>query len=302
MPDGRMVFGVDAPAAKGLFGINLDGTDYALFAPDHGFAMRMPMVTSKRIAVFVESAPSASDGAGRLAAVSLRRSLHSHRVIAEGLFHSPSALPDGSLLVSKRGATHGIYRLNPDGGRLEPVFDDPNWHDVQARVVAPRDEPDGRSSVVDETVATAKLYCLSVYTTTVTALKPGAARNVRVLADGTGALGEVALEDDGSFNIELPANTPVRLQLLDAKGRTLETTPWIWTKNKENRGCIGCHEDGERVPENRLPTALTKPSAQLSVHQPVSTRKEQSQNATVAHDRARLPGARDRSSAPAGLH
>ena len=38
---------------------------------------------------------------------------------------------------------------------------------------------------------------------------------------------------------------------------------WIWTKNKEQRGCIGCHEDGERTPENQLASALTHPAVNL---------------------------------------
>ncbi len=31
-------------------------------------------------------------------------------------------------------------------------------------------------------------------------------------------LGEVPLADDGSFNVEVPANLPIQLQLLDEKG------------------------------------------------------------------------------------
>jgi hypothetical protein len=40
----------------------------------------------------------------------------------------------------------------------------------------------------------------------------------------------------------------------------LRTSAWIWAKNKENRGCIGCHEDGELTPENAFATALGKPA------------------------------------------
>jgi hypothetical protein len=45
----------------------------------------------------------------------------------------------------------------------------------------------------------------------------------------------------------------------------LRTTAWMWVKNKENRGCIGCHEDDELAPENVLPKALTHPPAQLTL-------------------------------------
>jgi len=77
-------------------------------------------------------------------------------------------------------------------------------------------------------------------------------------------LGEVPIEMDGSFNIEVPANTPVELQTLDADGIALRTCSWIWAKNHEPRGCIGCHEDGELTPENYLVDAVIRPSNKLT--------------------------------------
>jgi hypothetical protein len=76
-------------------------------------------------------------------------------------------------------------------------------------------------------------------------------------------LGEIDVEEDGSFNIELPANTPVELQLIDADGLALRSCGWIWAKNHEPRGCIGCHEDGELTPENLFAAALERPSISL---------------------------------------
>ena len=78
-------------------------------------------------------------------------------------------------------------------------------------------------------------------------------------------LGEIDVERDGSFNIRVPANIPIRLQLLDADGLALRTCDWIWVRNKEPRGCIGCHEDGELTPENRMVEAVTRPSIPLTL-------------------------------------
>jgi hypothetical protein len=78
-------------------------------------------------------------------------------------------------------------------------------------------------------------------------------------------LGEVAVEEDGSFNIEVPANIPIELQLLDDNGMALRSCGWIWVRNRETRGCIGCHEDGERTPENRFVKALAGPSVALTL-------------------------------------
>ncbi len=131
----------------------------------------------------------------------------------------------------------------------------------------------------------AVLYCLSLYTTDFADPKwmpPGSVKRLRVLegvprtsaASGTATrspllhrrlLGEIDVDDDGSFHIQVPANLPIQLQALDADGMALRSSAWIWAKNKENRGCIGCHEDGERTPENVAATALTHPAARLTL-------------------------------------
>jgi len=291
MPDGRLLFAswqrrtLDrGPRGRvGLFGVNLDGTDFAAFAADEGRRIQhMPCTTPAGLAVFVEADEATWDGAGSLSCVSLRRPLHSCRAItrgADGLFHSPSPLPDGAMLVSRRrrdgSGTHGLYRLDPATGECELVFDDPGCHDIQARLVHPRPEPDGRSSVVTDDDPHGKLYCLNVYTTDLRDrrwLPLGTVRRVRVLegvptrarAGARGQpplalrrmLGEAEVKPDGSFNIEVPANTPIELQTLDADGMALRSCGWIWARNHEPRGCIGCHEDPELTPENSFNQSL----------------------------------------------
>jgi hypothetical protein len=81
----------------------------------------------------------------------------------------------------------------------------------------------------------------------------------------TRILGEIDVEQDGSFNIQIPANIPIQLQLLDDDGLALRSCAWTWVRNKESRGCIGCHEDGELTPENRMVEAIRKPSIPLTL-------------------------------------
>jgi hypothetical protein len=76
-------------------------------------------------------------------------------------------------------------------------------------------------------------------------------------------VGEAPVEADGSFNVEVPANTPLLLQTLDERGLALANCGWIWVQPKEKRGCIGCHEDPERIPENEYVLALRRPSNRL---------------------------------------
>jgi hypothetical protein len=63
----------------------------------------------------------------------------------------------------------------------------------------------------------------------------------------------------------VPANTPIELQILDAEGMALRSCGWIWAKNREPRGCIGCHEDRELTPENRLVDAMNRSSVSLTL-------------------------------------
>jgi len=76
-------------------------------------------------------------------------------------------------------------------------------------------------------------------------------------------LGTIPLAGDGSFQVQVPANTPVQLQLLDADGLALRSSAWLWVRNHAAQGCVGCHEDPERTPPNRLAKALQSPAPVL---------------------------------------
>jgi hypothetical protein len=303
MQDGRILFSnwLRNHLGKGVLGsidlsaVHLDGTDYAAFSGTQGLRIKhMACATSKGKVAFVESERSPWDGSGTIGVISLRRNLHSYKavtVLADGLFHSPSPLPDGSILVSRRpvaGGVHAIYRLDLESGSRTLVFGDPGYHSIQAVALAERPEPDGHSSVVEDDQNWSKLYCLSVYENDLKRewMPPGTVRRIRVieglpraagaLQDGPGApadslsgmiqkglLGDLELDDDGSFHLLVPPNTPIQLQIVDRDGMALRTSAWIWAKNKENRGCIGCHEDGERTPDNVFAKALGHAAADL---------------------------------------
>jgi len=305
LPDGRLVYASwqrarldHGPAGfVGLFGINVDGSDYAGFTTGQGKRIQqMPCVTPEGLVVFVEAETVGWDGGGSLGAVTLRRPLHSYRALTDadqGLFHSPSALPDGRILASRRSTggddTYGVYAFDPDDGQMDAVFDDPQWHDIQAQAVYARPEPDGRSTAVPEepgaSARNGKFYCLNVYTSDLKPgwLPPGSIKRLRVL-EGVGRLtdsqgeaagipplvqrrilGDIPLEKDGSFNIEIPANTPIELQTLDADGMALRSCGWIWAKDYARQGCIGCHEDPELTPENVVVDAVKRPSTRLTL-------------------------------------
>ncbi len=285
-----------------LLGVNLDGSDGAMFAGDEGRPFkRMPCVTPSRAVVFVESDQPQPDGAGNLAMVSLQRNLHSYKELTkpgDGLYVTPSLLGEDEVLVSRRPSKgsepYALYRFDPKTGRALKLYGDARHNILQARMLAAHPMPVGRSSVVDEKEPTGKLFALGGY---VSDLPQSAGydgklvKRVRILegvprkagekkaAAGELSpylvkriLGEFEIEADGSFHAQVPANVPVQVQTLDSNGLALRTCAWIWVKNKAKRGCIGCHEDGELSPENVFSDAVGKPPHELNI--PIAQRRE----------------------------
>jgi hypothetical protein len=55
-------------------------------------------------------------------------------------------------------------------------------------------------------------------------------------------LGYAPIEPDGSFKLQIPADTPIGLAVIDAEGRAYQThTNWIQVRPGERRTCDGCH-------------------------------------------------------------
>jgi len=64
-------------------------------------------------------------------------------------------------------------------------------------------------------------------------------------------IGYAPAEKDGSFNIEVPADTVISLQTLDEAGMAIETQlTWTWVRPGETRLCVGCHESREQALPN----------------------------------------------------
>jgi len=152
---------------------------------------------------------------------------------------------------------------------------------LDAQAVVPRPEPQGLISSVVDSLTWGQLHCLSVYESDLpevgairkgdvkrvrfvegvpgSAMQPGRSPSQSIPEAGTRLLGEAPVEADGSFFVEVPADTPFLIQLLNEGGKVLETMPrWMWVRRGTSRGCIGCHENKELAPENRVSDAVRK--------------------------------------------
>jgi hypothetical protein len=303
MWDGRLIYAAarypNHPAGRkahvGLYAIHVEGADMELYGGELGGPIQqMPCATPGGSVVFIESKQASWNGAGQLATVEERRPHVTYQRLTDDAayeFIYPSPLSDNSVLVARRAtggqANWGIFSFDVSLRRPSAVFDTPEFHEVQAVVIKPRAQPDGHSTVVDTKLSTGTFYGLNCYDADARMaphLAKGTVKRVRFIegmpqSASTAAkspsaggpfvprrlVGEAPVEADGSFNVEVPADTPMLLQTLDERGMALANCGWIWVKPKESRGCIGCHEDPERTPENEYVLALRRPSNHLTL-------------------------------------
>jgi len=212
--------------------------------------------------------------------------------------------PAGDLVLAARPTdgsrpTFGLYLWR--GGELELLFDDPLQHELSPALV-PAAAPERRISTVVPGKESGQLLVLDCRESDrvdqgdprakpVAAVRvieglplhherggapsfltlPGREDEPRVhAASATGTLpsrilGEVAPAADGSLYLEVPADRPLRLQLLDREGFAIvNERAWFWVRPGERRVCIGCHEDRELAPRNAAPLAVADEPVDLS--------------------------------------
>lgn len=300
MWDGRVLYAAERhptepQAAKphvGIYAIHLEGADMELYGGELGKRIqRTPCATDSGLVVFVESENPTADGSGQLACLEEPRPHATYRSLTHDSafrYRNPAPLVGNQVLVSRRPANRrgnwGLFSFDADRGTSALVLDTPEFHEVQAVAATARRSPDGHSTVVETRYDTGIFYGLNCYDADARMaphLQTGMVKRVRFIegvpapTTANGApraeppfvhrrlLGEAPVEADGSFNVEVPVDIPLLLQTLDERGMALATCGWIWVKPREKRGCIGCHEDPERIPENEYVLALQRPSNRL---------------------------------------
>lgn len=280
--DGRVLFASWQPPGDGrdgggfgLFTVRNDGTGILPFHGSHDppFTKARPRELDDGRVAYVASE---ADAAPSLVTVELRRPMHS-RVpwsAPDGftwLTAGPSGYDTAPVIAGLRPApghgTAALYLPAADGAAPPHLlFDDPARDDLAGVPIRLRPRPRGIVSDTRPGSPTGTLLCLDARRTDRTG---GAgetttrAARVRIYRgdadlDGGGVLlDDVALAADGSFLTDVPADTPLRFETVDAGGRVLlDSKGWVWVRPGEQRACIGCHEDREAAPSNRVPMAV----------------------------------------------
>jgi Hydrazine synthase alpha subunit middle domain len=182
-------------------------------------------------------------------------------------YASAVALDDERLLVSRRtpGHRYDLYQLSLNSSSQQQLlYDDAHASSVQAVVLASHPAPLMYRSILNPDRKSGRIICLDAYASKdfANGRLPGEIVRVRALLktpDGERILGEAPVERDGSFYATVPADRPIRLQLIGAHGEVLkQQRSWMWVRTGEDRGCVGCHESRALAPENRSPMTLQR--------------------------------------------
>jgi hypothetical protein len=230
--DGRILY-----EAGDLYAVYSDGSGVESYRCDHGPA--------RFAAAQLASGDIVFQVAGGLARFSSPRATQLEFPLAPGQYSGPVAELGGRLLAACRGGICDPSSLVVRGNAWQPV-------PIEKRPVPPY-----HPSSLGEAEG-ARLLCLNAYASKAGPLAAGSIALVRLWSQD-GALGQTAVDPDGSFFVQVPADRPIRFELLDSAGRSLRTQKdFFWARPGEQRVCVGCHTGPERAPGNRVPGVLER--------------------------------------------
>lgn len=289
LADGRILFAAAQPgntnhfqAGLALYTINNDGTEISAFAGQHDeprLVWRPRQLEDGRI-VFVEAQPGDSFTAQTVRSARPFGGRGPLLPDFKGRIYSVQPAANGDLLVCAGPAAAAgnpefscaVFRLAGGGQDLGvPLLADADWNTIEALQASASRRPMGRLSNVDPSHTTGQILCLDANKTSChSGDQPctGRAKRIRVFTIGPSAvrsnLGEVAVQADGSFMAEVPADRPLGFEALDDQGAVLRRDPaMVWVRPGENRSCIGCHEPHNHSPKNFRPLAVRAPVPRL---------------------------------------
>jgi Hydrazine synthase alpha subunit middle domain len=239
-----------------------DGTKELLFykSTKNSTIISRGFETSNRKIVFIES--ESNQKVSDIMSISYNSPFHSKVNLTQkikGDFYAVSQLKGDTLLTSYRDSksrTYALYEFNSKNktlGRL--IYKNDNFNLLDPTVIKKHKRPRNLPSEVNLKSKTGLIICQNInFLDSPEAISK--AVKIEVLGIDV-SLGKVAVKKDGSFYLKVLADTPFRIQTIDDKGQIVNgPSSWMYLRPNERRGCIGCHENREQVPENRQPISV----------------------------------------------
>lgn len=268
LQDGRILTVCMHEGNRSLMVLRPDGTKAELFYKSESEPSGKGFETMSGKIVFLEK--SGSSGTG-ITSINYNRPLHTRINLTSGIkgdFHAVVPLSSGKLLVVYRPSEYdnfALYEFDPDTKVLgKVVYSNKDYNVIDASTAERRERPKKLPSEVDMGVKTGLLLCQDIKISDHS--NQSVISSIEVIGKDS-SLGKINIEKDGSFYLKVMADQPFQIRALDAKGNVVgRQCDWIWLRANERRGCVGCHEDNEQVPENRVPLAVKNLPVNIPVH------------------------------------
>ncbi|MGL4944314.1 MAG: SUMF1/EgtB/PvdO family nonheme iron enzyme [Thermoguttaceae bacterium] len=203
-------------------------------------------------------------------------------------FAYPYPLDENFFLVSMRQQRRGVF-----GVWLVDRFDNmvklaelPDSHLFQPIPLIARETPPVQHDMTDPESDTGTMFITDIYAGHgLKNIPRGKATQLRLFAyhfgyNGSGGhesvgqesswdvkriLGTVDVEKDGSVCFNVPANTPISIQVLDEDGAALQLMrSWTLCMPGESLSCVGCHEDSKEATPTDRKIAAQKPPQEIT--------------------------------------
>jgi Hydrazine synthase alpha subunit middle domain len=222
--------------------------------------------------VFIESVKS-NPGKGNLISVSYNNPMHSRLSLSSGIegdFMAVCPEPSGKLLVSyrkKASERYALYEFDPENKSLgKPVYSNNDFDVLEVVEAVKHNRSRKLPSEVNAVIKTGLIMCQDVNVNDDPVKIPDKKISKVEIMGIDSSMGIFKPSKDGSFYLKVIADKPFQIRTLDEMGNTVRKCDWIWLRPNERRGCVGCHEDQDIVPDNRIPLAVKKAPVGIPVH------------------------------------
>lgn len=244
-----------------------DGTKSELFysGPDGSHYTGRGFETNDGRIIFIEVKHD-NPARGNLIAVNYDSPMHSRTNLSsetDGDFNAVFPEPSGKFLVSYRKTAsdrYGIYEFDPQNKSLgQKIYGSNDFDVIEVADIVKHNRARKLPSEVNPLLKTGLIMCQDVNLADdpmkFRGSQPGKAQMVEIMGVDS-SMGIFRPSKDGSFYLKVVADKPFQIRTLDENGKIIRQCDWIWLQNNERRGCVGCHEDQNIVPDNRIPLAV----------------------------------------------